>query len=182
MKKLLFSILLLSCIFILAAAPGSAEDPLVTQSWVNSYLNTSLKNAEARIQALQEGLGANSVHLWVGKTTASVNGVSKTLEAAPLLQNGRTLVPLRFIGECFGAIFAWDHSLKQVTYTKGETKVSLRINQKTITVNGVSTETDAPAILVNNRTMVPLRVVSESFGAKVDWNNAEKRVSITLTN
>ncbi len=178
MKKWLLLVLLLSCVFILAATPGSAEDPLVTKSWVDSYLNKVVGEAESKLDALTDELDGKNINLWIGKTSATVNGTAKTLEVAPLLSNGRTMVPLRFIGECFGAVFVWDNSLKHVTYTKGVTKVGLCINQKNIVVNGVSVATDVPAVLVNNRTMVPLRVISESFGAKVNWISSEKRVNI----
>jgi N-acetylmuramoyl-L-alanine amidase len=81
----------------------------------------------------------------------------------------RTYVPLRFVSEALGAQVDWDGAKKVVIVRKGGTMVRMLVGAGTAQVNGVDVSLDAPARLVGNRTMVPLRFVSEILGAEVDW-------------
>lgn len=183
-KKAIFSIAMLSLMmagFLLSAAtPGSSEDPLVTRSWVNSYVTHKCDALEARIDTISEKLGVEKeLCLWIGKNYITENGVKESIDVAPLLLNSRTIVPLRYVGEFMDADFKWDNINKMVTYIKGNTTIKLWIGKKTISVNGVNNQIDTAPTLVNNRTMVPLRFVVEELGADVKWNNEEKKVTIT---
>ncbi|RJX22205.1 MAG: copper amine oxidase N-terminal domain-containing protein [Desulforudis sp.] len=81
----------------------------------------------------------------------------------------RTYVPLRFVSEALGAEVDWDGP-KQTAIVKKDGKViTMKIGSKTPTVDGKTKTLDAPAVLMNGRTMVPLRFVSEALGTKVDW-------------
>ncbi|MCL6639566.1 MAG: copper amine oxidase N-terminal domain-containing protein [Firmicutes bacterium] len=88
----------------------------------------------------------------------------------------RTYVPVRFVSQALGAIVGWDENDKTVTIQKPNLSVLLKIDSdQATTVAGEVYKTiqlDAPAILVNERTMVPLRFVSEALGAKVNWTPA----------
>jgi hypothetical protein len=111
-----------------------------------------------------------------------VNGatIDFTGDQEPIIQNGRTLVPFRAAFESMGAEVDWfnDIRLCQATYegvtvgiTIGDTKVSIN--------DGGEVESDVPAQIINGRTMVPLRVLSESIGATVEWDNATRTVTVT---
>lgn len=83
---------------------------------------------------------------------------------------GRVRVPVRFVSEQMGAQVAWDQTSQTVTITRQDTEIKLRVNDPHVAVNGRTIEIDAPPILVDpGRVMVPLRFVSEAFGALVDW-------------
>lgn len=94
-------------------------------------------------------------------------------------QNGRTVVPVRFISEALGAKVEWDNILQTVTVTKNQTTVVLTLNKKAITINGVERLMDTAAVATNQgRTMVPLRFVSEALGQPVGWDGASHSVYI----
>ena len=95
--------------------------------------------------------------------------------------DGRTMVPVRFIAERMQAQVTWDATTKQVSITLGERKIQLTIDSKTYLLNGEAKETDtAPVIEPGlNRTMVPLRLVSEALGLAVEWEEAHQLVYIT---
>ncbi len=81
----------------------------------------------------------------------------------------RTYVPLRFVSEALGAEVNWDGA-KQTAIVKQDGKVvTMKIGSKAPTVDGNTKTLDAPAKLMNGRTVVPLRFVSEALGVKVDW-------------
>lgn len=70
-------------------------------------LNSEVKwrEADQRILATR---GATQIELWIGRTTAIVNGEARTLPIAPSLIGGSTYVPLRFPAEAFGGEVKWD--------------------------------------------------------------------------
>lgn len=106
------------------------------------------------------------------------------LDQLPVEENGRLLVPVRAVFESLGAEVNWDEAANQVTAVKDGTTVSLAIDSPTLTVNEESVELDAPARLVGERTLVPLRAVSEALGAQVSYVEHLNRVVIdkpTLT-
>lgn len=97
----------------------------------------------------------------------------------PVIQSGRTLVPMRAIFEALGAQLRWDAATKTVTGTRGPRVVVLQIGSPSATVDGRDVPLDQPAELIANRTYVPLRFVSEALGARVGWDPATRTISIT---
>lgn len=96
----------------------------------------------------------------------------------PLIQSGRTLVPLRSIFEAMGATVDWDNATQTVTSSRGGTTVKLTIGQNTMYKNGTAVTLDVPATLISGRTMVPVRAVAEAFNAKVGWVASAQIVTI----
>lgn len=127
---------------------------------------------------------ASQIKLTIGSNIAVVDGAQKTLDSKPLLysynKNSYTMVPVRFVSEQLGAKVDWSDATKTVTITMGNKVLTLKINEVKPAIG-----LDAPAILYTDpvlkapRTMVPLRYVSEQLGAKVDWDNNAKTVTIT---
>jgi len=100
-------------------------------------------------------------------------------DQAPFIdENARTLVPIRFIAEQMGAEVGWDGSINLVTIVKGTAEIKLTIGEKRAQVNGAWKTFDTNAVLHNNRTMVPLRFISETLGARVEWDNDTRTVYI----
>jgi len=89
-----------------------------------------------------------------------LDGTPLATDVSPVLKDNRTLVPFRAIGEALTAQVDWDDSARKVTLTLGDKTVQLVIGDKTAYVNGNATTLDVPAMLVENRTMVPLRFIS----------------------
>ena len=90
-------------------------------------------------------------------------------DTPPAIVEGRTLVPVRAIFEAIGATVEWDNSTRTATGEKDGTIVSIQIDNTTAYVNGEARTLDVPAQLINNRTMVPARFISEAMGCDVTW-------------
>lgn len=106
-----------------------------------------------------------------------VDGVAITTDQAPVNMEGKVLVPLRAIFESLGAEVYWDES-GIVTAKKEDSEFSLKIGEAAYTLNGKKYETDIAAQIIHDRTMVPLRVVSESMGCAVNWLEAKNTVDV----
>ena len=110
-----------------------------------------------------------------------VNGQQLQFDVPPQTVNYRTMVPLRAIFEAIGAKVDWYESTQTVlasgAYGK---KVSITLNSNTMYVNGTPVALDAPAFETGGRTLVPVRAISEAFGAKVDWYEDTQIVEITI--
>lgn len=107
-----------------------------------------------------------------------LDGKTLTFDVPPMIENGRTLVPMRKIFEELGATITWDDASQTVTATKGNTVIKLVIGGKALK-NGSEVTLDVPAKIVEDRTMVPLRFVSEALGAKVGWDENTQAVTLT---
>lgn len=98
-----------------------------------------------------------------------VDGVAIVSDVKPALKNNRIMVPLRVISENLGANVNWSNS--EVTLTKGTMKVLLKSNSKTAVKNGTKILLDVKPYIKNNRLIVPLRFIAETFGCKVNYSN-----------
>ncbi|MFM1652411.1 copper amine oxidase N-terminal domain-containing protein [Brevibacillus sp. B_LB10_24] len=116
----------------------------------------------------------------LGEINVLLNGEWLCFEQPPTQINGSTLVPMRTIFEKLGVDVTWHQETSSITATKGSTKISLTIDKPTATVNGQTITLGTPPRLINSYTMVPIRFVSESLGAEVNWDEGSKTVFITL--
>lgn len=107
-----------------------------------------------------------------------VNGVKPDFDVEPFIQSGRTMVPFRSLAETMGAEVQYDGDARLVTMTKGGKDVKMTIGSNMATVNGNLVELDVPAQIVNGRTVIPLRFVSENLDSKVNYNSETKLVKI----
>lgn len=110
--------------------------------------------------------------------TVFLDGRQLSFEVQPIIENGRTLVPLRAIFEALGASVSWDGNTQTVTAIKSGTEIKLVIGQTTAYKNGVAVKLDVPSKVVEGRTLVPLRFVSEALGAQVFWNGDKQEITI----
>ena len=99
----------------------------------------------------------------------------------PMSMNGRVYVPLRGVFESMGAFVDWDPETRTVTAQRSNRDVKLTIGDRYAMVNGKSLFMDAPAIIRQGNTMVPLRFLSESLGADVQWASADRTVNISTS-
>ncbi|MBD3921857.1 hypothetical protein H8B09_24060 [Paenibacillus sp. PR3] len=100
-------------------------------------------------------------------------------DTTPLLVQGSTYVPLRGVMDQMDIQLQWDQPTRSVIATRGETKVVLDSVSGATTVNGKAMDTKLKPIIVNGRTFVPLRLISEAFGNKVEWDAAANAVRIS---
>lgn len=105
--------------------------------------------------------------------------VSKKLDVAPFIVNGRTLVPFRAIFEELGYSVDWDDATKTVTASYKGNVIKLTIGGSKALVDGYEVPLDIAPTIVNSNTVVPLRFVAENSGSFVDWNPEDKTISIS---
>lgn len=110
--------------------------------------------------------------------TVTVDGVLVNFDQPPILENDRTLVPLRAIFEALGAKVDWIEETQTVLAKKRTNTISLTIGSDELYKNGTSTRLDVPAKVLNDRTLVPVRAVSEALDAQVTWDESLNRVVI----
>lgn len=125
---------------------------------------------------------ATTIVLTVGQKKAVVDDQSLVLEAAPYLKSGlgRTLVPIRFIGEAFRADVDWDSGSRTVSIKLKDKEIVLRLDSDQAYINGTAQVIDCPPKLHSSgRTFVPLRLISELLGAKVSYEAATSKIIMT---
>ena len=132
-------------------------------------------------------MACDVISLQVGSRDAIVDGKTVNLDAVPYIKNGRTMVPIRFISEAFGAelnykdvsgeptlsvlyenhyIFIFVNSLEATYWEEKNSK------------HGQTIKLDVPAEIRNDRIYVPLRLISETFGFQIQWDSQSQTVII----
>ncbi len=142
-------------------------------------------------------------------TYVQLNDKILGFDQPPVMEDDRTLVPMRFLFEQMGAEVTWDEETQAATATinasalgaegasatgratlsnsdisfpnlaKTEKSVTFSVDNTTATVNGATATMDVPARLINDQTFVPLRFLSENLGYTVDWDEATNTAIIT---
>jgi len=133
---------------------------------------------EAIETLLIKKVNEKKITLQIGSNLASVGNESIELEAPPVIEKGFTLVPLRFISEAFGASVDWNDALKVITINYRTLTIQLQVGSTVAVVDNSIVKLDAPPKIINGRTLVPIRFISETFGATVDWDGTTKTVTI----
>jgi hypothetical protein len=163
----------------------------MTKLFFDNWLHATTKPLEQQIDQLQTVLAemdrtvkeirsslTTEIKVVIGQKKAWIDGNATALDVAPIINNNRTMVPVRFIGERFGAKFAWDETTRKVTYTLDSLTIELYIDKKTARVRGKEVTLDAPPFIVEGRTMVPLRFVGEYMEASFEWDGVTQTVTI----
>jgi len=116
--------------------------------------------------------------LQVDNKNAVLNDKAIQLDAPPKIVNGRTLVPIRTIATAFNAEIIWEPVFKLVIIKLGDNIIYLQIGAKYASVNGKKVDLDVAPQIINNYTYVPLRFISESLNASVEWDGTTKTIII----
>jgi hypothetical protein len=119
------------------------------------------------------------VLLTIGSRNMEVNGLTRTLDAAPFIKDGRTLLPIRALIEALGGSVQWNASTKTATVLLGSRTVALTIGSKTALVNGTPIALDVAPEIGNGRTFLPLRAVAENLGLDLSWEPISQTISLT---
>lgn len=107
-----------------------------------------------------------------------LDGQLQSYSVSPVIEQGNTLVPMRPIFEALGAEIEWDEKTKTVMAVKDGEKVAVKIGSYFAQLNGDTVKLPVQPKIVSETTMVPLRFISESLGAQVDWDGLTKTVTI----
>ena len=150
-----------------------------------------------------------NISLQIGNPVMKVNNGELqidpiSIETVPVIVKSRTLLPIRAVIEAIGGQISWNDQYKLIKIevngqsimlfmlnpvymeepvyrgvNEGMKTLGLYEGSKTILVNGQEKQNDVPAMIINDRTFMPLRFIAETAGCKVDWNDANKEVAIT---
>lgn len=123
------------------------------------------------LAAMLLSTAAGAVDLYVDTTKVET-------DTPPTVVDGRTLVPVRAIFEAIGATVTWDNDTRTATGVRDDVVVTIQIDNATAYVNGEARTLDVPAQIINNRTMVPARFISEAMGCEVTWYQPTQTVGV----
>jgi plastocyanin len=127
------------------------------------------------------GAGEAAVFV-IDSTTYQSGGISNTMDAAPFIKDGRTLVPVRYLALSLGVTDAnikWDAAQQKITLVKGLTTVVLKIGDTTYQINGKDTVMDVAPLIKEGRTYLPALYVANAFDYKVEWVPETRTVLVT---
>lgn len=147
----------------------------------NSYGNSPYSNEAVATTPQQT---QTRIKLRIGQTSYQVDDRNRSMDTRPIIIEGRTLLPVRFVTEALGAEVKWDEKERKVTVILNNMSIELWINSNLALVNGVRTYIDPdnpkvfPTIVSPGRTMVPLRFISENLNCKVDWKEQTQEVTV----
>ena len=130
------------------------------------------------LQTLGGTSGTVALQLQIGSTQLTQNGAVSQMDVAPILVNDRTMVPIRFVSEALGAQAEWVAERQTAVIAYNGIVLELPIDQKTIYIQGQATEMDVATQLINDRTMVPLRAVTEGLGLTVEYQPETQMIII----
>lgn len=110
--------------------------------------------------------------------TVNLAGRTMSFDSPPRIEAGRVLVPMRAIFEALGATVQWHAQGQRIVATKGRDIVELTVGSRMVNNKGTNEEIDVPPRIIRNRTLVPLRFVSQALGAIVNWDADTRTVDI----
>ena len=113
------------------------------------------------------------------EVSVTINGVVQVFEVAPQLINGRTMVPLRAIAEALGMVVDFEGETNTAILTIEGIQVVHTIGSHEISVNGEASTFDMTSMIIENRTLMPVRMLAEAIGADVGWDADTGTVVIT---
>lgn len=130
------------------------------------------------ILALSTLLSASSAVNAQGEIQVKLNGKAIEFDAPVQIVNNRTLVPMRAIFEQIGAVVAWNNGTINAAYKDKTITLSVNNPVANVSSSGITTEyiLDTAPIIINDRTLVPVRFVSEQLGLEVNWSESENTV------
>ncbi|UIO40394.1 peptidoglycan DD-metalloendopeptidase family protein [Brevibacillus brevis] len=99
-----------------------------------------------------------------------VDGMGVQFDVSPIHRNGRMLVPIRVVAEGTGSEVSYEAATQKVSLNKKSKHISLTIGSQTAYVDGKRLKMDVSPTIVNKRTLVPIRFISEAFGYQVQWD------------
>lgn len=123
-------------------------------------------------------LGTAASFAGSGSIQVKLDGKEIVSDSPPVIVDGRTLVPARALFEAMGGTVSWNEASREVSVSVDDVNVKLKINSKKAYINGTEKTLDVPAKIIKNRTMIPVRFVSEAAGCQVSWDGKNRIVSI----
>lgn len=129
-------------------------------------------NSDITLEDIQEGL----VFCREFPVSLKVDGETVVTDVPPVIIKERTLIPARAVFESMGSQVKWNEEARLVEVGLGTSTVQLTIDSKIAFVNGVQVPMEVPAMILDDRTLIPVRFVAESLKCAVDWHDLSRTV------
>ncbi|MBQ4599648.1 MAG: family 43 glycosylhydrolase [Clostridia bacterium] len=161
-------------------ADSTAEEGKTYYYRAYSYREEELSEPSAIVSAKASAASAGvELKMTVGKTDYTLNGEQKTMDVAPIIINSRTMLPVRYVAEALGAEIGWDGATSTATLKTADTEIKITVGADSAIVNGQAVKLDSPAVIVSDRSFMPVRFVAETLGGTVAWDGATSTATIT---
>ncbi len=135
--------------------------------------NVQLARLSLEKEKYELKIGSNEIAIYNGEEKTV-----KTIDVAPFIVDGTTMIPLRGLFEEMGAEVSWNGDEEKITVTSGETEMIFRIENTRVFVNEVRYGVIVAPRISDSRTFIPLRFVSENLGYKVSWDGETQTITI----
>jgi hypothetical protein len=150
------------------------------------FLNSQPSNTALYAPNTSSGgsLGSQlTMDFFIGKSNYNINGAASVMDVSPIIKEERTLLPIRFVTEAIGANIEWFDTEKKVLISQGDKSIELWIGKNQAKINGqsIAIDPDNAAVMpmiINGRTMMPLRFIAENLGCEVEWVGQNNQVII----
>lgn len=157
--------------------------PLVCVPYNGFPRTLNMRGAISSALAEQKEAEENTViTMQIGNPVMTINGKESNIDnegTTPVVVDNRTLLPVRALVEGIGGTVEWNPNTQTVTLTYKDDEIRLTINQAAAYLNDKEQTLDVTSVIINDRTMLPIRFIAESFGYKVDWTQETQTVTIT---
>jgi YVTN family beta-propeller protein len=124
----------------------------VNQDTNKVYVTNVNDNTVTVIDGATTSVAQKPINFTVGQNSYTAGGQSVDMDASPFIQNGRALVPVRYLADALGSQASWDAATRTVTLTKGDTTIGMTIGSATLTVNGTTSWSD---VATQTMTVLP---------------------------
>ena len=123
------------------------------------------------------------ITIQIGNPEMTVNGIKQEIDpgmgTVPVISNERTLLPVRAIVEALGGTVEWDENTRTASLSYDSDNIELTIDSTTAYLNGTAYTLDTTPVIINDRTMLPIRFIAESFGLEVGWDQPTQTVTVS---
>lgn len=165
--------------------PGTTYTYRIQARGNGTDISNSTYSVEASATTTGQAVSSSTIlRFYINRMYYYVNNEGQFMDASPIIQSNRTLIPITYAALPLGVQVDWKKSENKVTLVKGSKVIEMWIGKNTATVNGAKLPIDsnnskvAPAI-VKDRTMLPLAFVALTLDCQVDWDAVNQEVKIT---
>lgn len=150
-----------------------------TEADENGEKNTENKATTDTEKAFSPDITANNlsaIKIKIGDKKIITDGKESTLSYPPIIEDERTLLPIRAIVEAIGGTVLWEGQTQKITITSADTKIMLTVGSTLAKVNNRIIPIEKAPKIYDGVTLVPLRFVAESLNMSVNWNGETKEI------
>lgn len=159
---------------------GEALGGAIVKQYPDKFKMAAAKPMPAKPATPAKDASMMKVWMKLNSKELKIGDKMTTMDTMPMVKNGTTYIPLRYLAEGIGAKVAWNKSAGQVTVMAGKDTMKFWVGKNTVDVNGKTQKIEAVSMVDSNgRTMVPLRSITELLGWDVKWNKSTGEITLT---